>query len=188
MTVSLIACGDTSLENGDSAGAMNTDNPQGLTADEASQGFEAVNAMLNRGTRMNGQALAGFDYDRSFSRDCEGGGTADFSGSVAATWETGSAGADFSYTVNFENCSAYGIEIDGEMDYSRTTAMADSTLETSFAWTGDLSWSGLVTGDCTIDLSGSTTASLVDWDFEATSQTDGTVCGYDATNEVSLDF
>ena len=188
MSFTLLACGDTALQNESDSGVDSLDNPQALTVEEAAQGFDAMNAILHQGTRMNGQALAGFDYDHSFSQECEGGGSADFSGSVAATWTTGSAGSDFAYTVSFSNCSAYGIEIDGSMEYARTTSMADNTLDTSFDWNGNVAWSGLVTGDCAVDMTGSTTASLVDWEFEATSETAGTVCGYDASNEMSLEF
>lgn len=188
LSLSLLACGDAALQEGAQSAVGHADNPQSLSVEQAHQGFDAMNAILTRGTRVDGQALAGFDYDHSFSQECAGGGSADFSGSVSATWTTGSAGSDFAYTVTFNTCSAYGIEIDGAMDYSRSTAMADNTLETSFDWSGNVSWSGLVSGDCAVDMTGSTTASLVDWDFEATSQTSGTVCGYDASNEISIDF
>lgn len=188
MSLFLLACGDATLEDSSENALGGAENPQSLSAEHASEGFDAMNAILKQGTRLGGQALADFDLERSFSHECAGGGSAVFSGSVSATWTTGSAGADFAYTVAFTNCSAQGIEIDGTMDYSRSTSMADNTLETSFEWSGSVSWSGLVTGDCVVDVAGSTTASLVDWDFDATSERTGTVCGYDASGEMTIDL
>ena len=178
-----MACGDASLQD-----AGNIDNRADLSTEEVSQGWDAMNAVLQDGTRSQGQALAGFDFDHSFSHACPDGGTADFSGTVSAEWAIGAAGADFAYTVGFSECTAYGVSIDGSMEYSRSASVQDTSLETSFEWSGDVSWSGLVEGDCSVDVSGSTSASLVDWNFEAESETSGSVCGYDAENEISIDF
>ena len=184
-SLSLIACAESTLEDGFD---YTTGESSNLSTEEVTQGWDAMNAVLNAGTRSEGQALAGFDFDHSFSHACPDGGTADFSGTVSAEWAIGAAGADFTYTVGFSNCSAYGVSIDGSMDYSRSASVQDTTLETSFEWSGDVSWSGLVSGDCAVDVTGSTSASLVDWNFEAESETSGTVCGYDASNEISIDF
>ena len=100
------------------------------------------------GTQSDGQALSSFDFDHSFSHSCADGGTADFSGTVSADWAIGAAGANFAYTVDFTDCSAYGVDIDGAVEYSRSASAGMTTLETSFVWNGDVSWSGLVEGDC----------------------------------------
>jgi len=182
---SLMACGESALQNGQDS-TLYTHSE--LTAEEVTQGWDAMNAVLNAGTQTDGQALAGFDFDHSFSHACPDGGSADFSGTVSAEWAIGAAGADFAYTVGFSNCSAYGVTMDGSMDYSRSASVQNTSLETSFEWNGDISWSGLVTGDCAIDVTGSTTASLVSWSFEAEAETSGSVCGYDAANDISIDF
>jgi len=187
-SLSLTACGSSTLESSENSATNNDGQQSSLTTQEASQGWDAMNAILNQGTRSDGQALSGFEFDHSFSQECPGGGSADFSGEVSATWAIGAAGADFAYTVEFNACSAYGIDINGAMDYSRSASVQNTTLETSFTWNGDVTWSGLVTGDCSIDVTGSTTASLVDWNFEAESETNGTVCGYDASQEISVEF
>ena len=184
-SLSLLACGEATLQDGQ---GMNNPEASELSSEEATQGWDAMNAVLNAGTRTDGQALSGFDFDHSFSHACPDGGTADFSGTVSAEWAIGAAGADFAYTVGFSNCSAYGINMDGSMEYSRSASVQDTTLETSFSWSGEVSWSGLIDGDCSIDVTGSTSASLVDWSFEAEAETSGSVCGYDATDEISIDF
>ena len=92
------------------------------------------------------------------------------------------------YTVAFDNCSAYGIQIDGSMDYARSAEVQMTALETSFEWNGEVTWSGDIAGSCVIDVTGSTTASLTDWEFEAESSTNGTICGYDASHEIAVEF
>ena len=65
-----MACGESTLQNGqDSTLQAHSE----LSADEVTQGWDAMNAVLNAGTRTDGQALAGFDFDHSFSHACPDG-------------------------------------------------------------------------------------------------------------------
>lgn len=193
LSFTLFACGEATLESTRTANSQNGDAAHvsldaQLAPEEAATGWQAMNAILDIGTQSHGQALSGVNFEHSFTHECVGGGSADFTGEVSANWAIGSAGADFIYTVQFNACSALGVSTDGTMNYSRGAEVQDMSLETNFEWNGAVTWSGNVSGECAIDVSGFTTVSLAGWNLDAQSETTGTICGFDASSEIGIEL
>ena len=128
------------------------------------------------------------DIPISFGYSCPGGGNAQFEGQAAANIIYGEADANFSYDVSFDNCSAHGVVIDGSLAYAKTAELRAGLMETTLTWNGDLVWSGEVNEECTIDVTGSSSVSMSTQGFSYDSTLDGSVCGADASTELSWSF
>ena len=170
--LSLTACGDTPQPENRNASS------------DIEQGWQATQAILDDATSVDGQALMAVDIPISFGYTCPGGGTAQFEGQAAANIIYGEADANFSYDVTFDGCSAHGVVIDGSLAYAKSAELRAGIMETSLSWVGELTWSGAVEENCTIDVTGAASVSMSTQGFSYESSMDGSICGADASSDI----
>jgi hypothetical protein len=83
----------------------------------------------------------------------------------------------FSYSVGFDGCKAADVVIEGSIDYSldMQTDSATNSYSYHFEFSGEVGFSGAVSGTCEIEATGSVSSG----DTTAVSY-EGTICGFAA--------
>lgn len=147
-----------------------------LEPEQAAVAWQATSAELERSATTT--PLVGVGADGSFTVDCLEGGTISADGEFDASADLSdlSAVASFDYTLELAGCAHDGVITDGVLAFTgfASASVLDLTAETSFNWTGDLSYTGEVEGECEIDV---TAASFVGLATGASASFEGTVCG-----------
>lgn len=144
--------------------------------DDAAAGFRSVNLALAGAVSGIDQDMVG-DDDLAIEGTCAGGGNVVLSGIYEGN-------EDFSLDVEFMGCNADGIVIDGELSYAGSVDVEASGQESStrveVSMTGNLMWSGQVSGPCSIDMSmkiaTEASAGMASAEIEAS----GSICGHSA--------
>lgn len=164
--------------------------------ESASQGFSALSTVLAEvGTQgpPAGRQLGSndkFEFRASESEvnvsvDCPSGGSMSISGTFVqdGTFDANNPSAGgtldiaFDYSMSFDNCAAQDVVIDGGLNYALDLSVDTSTnvYDYSFAFSGEVGFSGSVSGTCSIDATGSMSSETGVMTYE------GTICGYDAS-------
>lgn len=151
-----------------------------LEAEEAAVAWQATSAELERSATT--APLVGVGADGTFGLDCLEGGTILAEGEFDASADLSdlSGVASFDYTLELAGCAHDGVVTDGVLAFTgfASASVLELTAETSFTWTGDLSYTGEVEGECEIDV---TAASFVGLATGASASFEGTVCGESVT-------
>lgn len=109
-----------------------------------------------------------YEYHVQADGDCTQGGKV----SIDGTYSVVDSRSVFDYTTTFKECTAQdGTVIDGQMKWA--TSMVEQTF--TLDYTGSLDFSGTISGDCDMNLHGSTTIGDNSYSYSYT----GTICGYD---------
>ncbi|OGQ82641.1 MAG: hypothetical protein A2289_22305 [Deltaproteobacteria bacterium RIFOXYA12_FULL_58_15] len=132
----------------------------------------------------------------SRSLDCPKGGDMDATASVSSNLR--SADFDFGFELELNDCTVQVGEFDAQGAYSLTDSEmtldgdmewafgyednGDGSFELSWSYTGDVSYSGVVEGDCEFELTASMTSNANSSDPLAIEvKYDGDICGYQAS-------
>jgi len=116
-----------------------------------------------------------------FSFNCLEGGTANFVGSLDDAQTGTSTDASFTYVVTFNDCVSQGITLGGEVTYNLDIMANDTSSTLEYSYVGDLSFSGDVSGDCSLDMySKLTTSTDAGGGGSANFEYRGNMCGNDA--------
>ncbi len=161
--VGFAACGDDSLSEEDSQ-----------------QGFAAANAVLAQGGASAQSSAANGVIAIDFSFNCLEGGTANFVGTLDDAQTGSNAEASFTYVVTFNDCVSQGLTLGGEVTYKLDLAATDTSSTLEYSYVGDLSFSGDVSGDCSLDMYSKITTTTDGTGGSATFEYRGNLCGNDA--------
>jgi hypothetical protein len=129
-----------------------------LTEEQATQAFDSMAGALEVVVDQASAAVEGGSGSVSVSASCTGGGMASADGEFVT-------GQSFSLDVAFADCVVNAVKINGDLGYDATGSSTSVTLNV----TGHLTFSGAVTGTCTVDASVTVT--------QAGSQLSGRICG-----------
>ncbi len=137
----------------------------GLSKEDSLRGWSAAQVALSTAfstAQTSGQTLrADAPTMLNATANCQGGGTIVVTGSV----ETKETGQTIDVTEKATGCKSNDITFDGNMTYK--TVVNGSAVD--FKWTGNLKFSGAVSGDCDIDVTIKAAGS--------TGSFEGTICG-----------
>ena len=146
-------------------------------------GDEPVSDDASRGWRATQLAFAddqtewqeGVDVDGSLdvSLGCPDGGSYRAVGTFANN-ET------FDLSVEFENCSADGVVIDGSLALYAKVEVDEHGTRVETSYSGELTWSGAAQGSCGIDMTASVVVATSDDSSEVDVEFHGEICGYEA--------
>jgi hypothetical protein len=162
--IGFAACGDDSLNEEDSQ-----------------QGFAAANAVLSQGGASAQSSAANGAVAIDFSFNCLEGGTANFVGSLDDTQTGTTTDATFTYVVTFNNCVSQGVTLGGDVTYKLDISASDTSSTLEYSYVGDLSFSGDINGDCSLDMySRITTSTGASGGGSANFEYRGNMCGNDA--------
>ena len=170
-SISLFACGGSTVEES-----------------EINKGWRATRAVLTSAGATSGQALTSSDASAELEHSCPGGGTATFVAATDMSSDDEGANANFSYSVTFAECVSHGVQIDGSLDYTGAATASAGSASYTFSYDGEVAWAGEANGDCVIDMTGSTSATVTGMSFSASLNYEGSVCGEDASAALSVSF
>lgn len=125
-----------------------------LSEEDAQQGFNATNFVLQQGGAAAQSSAANGLVAINFTYNCLEGGTALFVGNLDETDAADGSSSDvtFDYSVTFADCKSQGISITGDVDYNLNVAVTETTSVMEYAYVGNLVFTGDVAGDCDLDM------------------------------------
>ena len=116
---------------------------------------------------------------------CPGGGSVRYDGSYGSSQE-------FALEVSFDKCKAGGITTSGELSYAAkidvSTGEGESSSRVELSYTGHLTWSGDVEGDCSLDATMVAESSVSNGNASASVEARGTMCGYSADAVIGVSY
>ena len=153
-----------------------------LSHEAIAEGWDATSDILRVGPTSSQYSLqSGSDTGAATGTyACPNGGTASFTREHVGAFESSQFSASFSYAVSFEACQHQGVQIDGSLSYQGEAHSADGTAAFQATHTGEVVWSGDVSGSCLVDLTTTSTVTYSSTNFSAAMEAQGTVCGEDA--------
>lgn len=157
-----------------SAGVLFAGCANDVDEDDARTGWRSTSsALLTTQSKLTTEVDASGVVDLTAA--CPDGGSVTYTGSFAGF-------SDFGLGVELDGCKAFGVTTDGELTYRASvyTHVDDDGSETrvELSYTGHVSWSGKVEGDCEIDATMRVETSTGNGMASATTEASGTVCGY----------
>lgn len=152
-----------------------------LSEEDAQTGFAATQAVLAQGGGAAQSSGANGAVSIDFSFNCLEGGTANFVGTLDDTQDGTNEEASFNYVVTFNDCVSQNVTLNGDVTYKLEVKSTETTATVEYGYIGDISFSGNVTGDCSLDMySKITTTTGADGGGSANFEYRGNMCGNDA--------
>ena len=87
---------------------------------------------------------------------------------------------DFDLTIEFAQCAADGVVIDGHLALQGLVAVTENSSRVEVEYDGELTWSGDAEGSCAIDMTTKVAVSVDDDSADVDVEAHGSICGYDA--------
>lgn len=141
-------------------------------SDDVSKGWRATQLVTaDEETKWQGSADVDGSLDVRF--DCPEGG----SYHAVGTYDDG---MQYDLTVDFDQCGADDVVIDGSLALHAEVAVDEHSTRTSLTYEGDLTWSGGANGSCAIDMTASVAVEVDGDDADVDAEFHGSICGYDA--------